>query len=91
MFAVGVVTSVTEHNCGGYCDECATELWESVPQKDKVFYMRMTSLYERYTDLLMEYEDGARGGMFVKHFNETTQQFHIAMEIMQLECGMDDK
>ena len=84
---MGVVTSVTEHDCGGYCDECADELWNATPQKDKVFYMRMTSLYDRYMDLVGENPDG-RGTVL---FNEATQKLITAMECLQLDCGMDDK
>ena len=82
-----MVLYVTEHNCGGYCQECATELWESTPQKDKVFFMRMRYLYDRYMDIVNENPDGWGSTIC----DDTTQKFITAMEIMELDCGMDDK
>ena len=75
------------HDCGGYCNECQDELWVRTPQKDKVFYMRMRDLYDRYMDIVGENLEGWGATIC----EDTTQQFIIAMETMEIECGMDDK
>ena len=81
------VRSLSKHDCGGYCDKCAEELWNDTPTRDKKFYELMQRFMTVYEALMKEYGDTK----FARHFHWATHNLVVAKEIMEIECGMDDQ
>ena len=73
------------HDCGGYCDKCAEELYENAPKELKEIYEQLLIMYGRLEAMSERYP---------KHNNVLIRVYsflHAELEILEIDMGIDGK